>query len=260
MFEDYGALAPLREAAELLARARVAAAVRRGRACARTRSRAAAAIYAEDMYVERAFSEETAALIRGLRPWVTNEYEHNGLRKDERVLARLIDLARGRVYASGGRLISRAPRPRVTKLNVQRMSTSRRFWKPIRYQRWTKSQVEPGEEAAELEALDVGDRGARGRSWRGCPCRGSGTARVSRGLRGGRGRPSRRSGPAASRPARRPGSDRLAVAPRTRTMSPSANTSGWPGQREVGLDGDAAGAVASRRRSARRAAPRGSRR
>ena len=57
----------------------------------------AAAIYAEDMYVERAFSEETAARIRGLRAWVTNEYEHNGLRVDgERILGRLIDLARGR--------------------------------------------------------------------------------------------------------------------------------------------------------------------
>ena len=57
---------------------------------------AAAAIYAEDMYVERAFSEETAAQIGGLRPWVTNEYEHNGLRADgERILGRLIDLARG---------------------------------------------------------------------------------------------------------------------------------------------------------------------
>ena len=32
-----------------------------------------------------------------LRPWVTNEYEHNGLRADgERILGRLIDLARGR--------------------------------------------------------------------------------------------------------------------------------------------------------------------
>jgi hypothetical protein len=29
--------------------------------------------------------------------WLTNEFEHDGLRKDERVLARLIDLARGRV-------------------------------------------------------------------------------------------------------------------------------------------------------------------
>jgi hypothetical protein len=43
------------------------------------------------------YSEETAAAIRGLRPWVTNEYEHDGLRADGAiVLDRLIDLARGR--------------------------------------------------------------------------------------------------------------------------------------------------------------------
>jgi pimeloyl-ACP methyl ester carboxylesterase len=56
----------------------------------------AATIYVNDLYVERAFAEETAASIRGLRPWITNELEHNGLRADgERVLGRLIDLVRG---------------------------------------------------------------------------------------------------------------------------------------------------------------------
>jgi hypothetical protein len=38
-------------------------------------------------------------------------------------------------------VMSRAPRPWVAKLNDQRMRTSSRFWKPIRYQRWTSSQV-----------------------------------------------------------------------------------------------------------------------
>jgi len=58
---------------------------------------AAAAIYAEDMYVERAFSEETAKAIRGLQPWVTNEYEHDGLRANGKgVLGRLLDLVQGR--------------------------------------------------------------------------------------------------------------------------------------------------------------------
>jgi hypothetical protein len=48
------------------------------------------------MYVERAVSEETAARICGARTWNTNENEHNGLRADgERILGRLIDLARG---------------------------------------------------------------------------------------------------------------------------------------------------------------------
>jgi hypothetical protein len=49
------------------------------------------------MYVERVFSEETAARIKGLRMWLTNEYDHDGLRQDDRVLDRLIDLARGRL-------------------------------------------------------------------------------------------------------------------------------------------------------------------
>ena len=49
------------------------------------------------MYVERRFSEETASRVRGLRMWLTNELEHNGLRVDgERVLGRLLDLVRGR--------------------------------------------------------------------------------------------------------------------------------------------------------------------
>jgi hypothetical protein len=33
-----------------------------------------------------------------MRPWVTNEYDHNGLRADGgRILGRLIDLVRGRI-------------------------------------------------------------------------------------------------------------------------------------------------------------------
>jgi hypothetical protein len=47
--------------------------------------------------VERDFSEQTAASIRGLRPWLTNEFDHDGLRAyGERVLGRLLDLAQGR--------------------------------------------------------------------------------------------------------------------------------------------------------------------
>jgi pimeloyl-ACP methyl ester carboxylesterase len=95
-FEEYGALAPLREAAELLAAREWPALYDRERLAA-NEVPAAAIVYAEDMYVERAFSEETAAAIRGLRPWVTNEYEHNGLRADgARILGRLLDLARDR--------------------------------------------------------------------------------------------------------------------------------------------------------------------
>ncbi|MCX6094791.1 MAG: hypothetical protein NTY63_08250 [Candidatus Bipolaricaulota bacterium] len=56
----------------------------------------AAAVYVHDMYAERAFSEETAAVVRGMRTWVTSEYEHNGLRLDgERILGRLLDRVHG---------------------------------------------------------------------------------------------------------------------------------------------------------------------
>jgi pimeloyl-ACP methyl ester carboxylesterase len=56
----------------------------------------AAVIYTEDPYVDRQLSEETAALLPSLRPWITNEYLHNGLRTDGgHILDRLIRLARG---------------------------------------------------------------------------------------------------------------------------------------------------------------------
>jgi hypothetical protein len=96
LYDDFGALAPLREAAGLLAEHEWPRLYDVDRLAA-NEVPVAAAIYAEDMYVPRAYSEETAARIRGLRPWITNEYQHNGLRADgDRVLGRLIDMARGR--------------------------------------------------------------------------------------------------------------------------------------------------------------------
>jgi pimeloyl-ACP methyl ester carboxylesterase len=96
MWEDYGALRSHRAAADLLAEhpwQRLYDADR----LRHNEVPVAATIYVNDLYVERAFAEETAATIRGLRPWITDEFEHNGLRADgERVLGRLIDLARGR--------------------------------------------------------------------------------------------------------------------------------------------------------------------
>jgi pimeloyl-ACP methyl ester carboxylesterase len=96
LFDDYAALRPLKEAADLLAEHEWPR-LHTPSVLAANEVPAAAAIYANDLYVERRFSEETADAIRGLRPWVTNEFEHNGIRADgARVLGRLIDLARGR--------------------------------------------------------------------------------------------------------------------------------------------------------------------
>jgi pimeloyl-ACP methyl ester carboxylesterase len=97
LFEEYAALAPLREAADILA-AHEWPALYDADALRANEVPCAAAIYGDDLYVPRAYSEQTASLVKSLRPWLTNEYEHGGLRADgARVLGRLIDLARDRV-------------------------------------------------------------------------------------------------------------------------------------------------------------------
>ncbi len=96
-FEDSPDLRPYAEVAGLLAEhdwPRLYDAER----LAATEVPCAAAIYADDPFVDRRFSEETADLIPGMQRWLTDEYLHNGLRVDGgRVLDRLIGLARGTV-------------------------------------------------------------------------------------------------------------------------------------------------------------------
>ena len=97
MFEDYGALRSHREAAKLLAEHDWPRLYDAGPAARTTRCRSRRRSTSTTCTWSAIFAEETAAAIRGLRPWITNEYEHNGLRADgERVLGRLIDLVRGR--------------------------------------------------------------------------------------------------------------------------------------------------------------------
>lgn len=62
---------------------------------ARNRVPLAALAYAEDLYVPLAFSQETADAVRGTRLWVTNEFEHDGIRTHgERVFERLWGMLR----------------------------------------------------------------------------------------------------------------------------------------------------------------------
>lgn len=96
MFDDYTYLRPLKEAAEILADFGDWPALYLPEVLQTNTVPCAAVVYYNDMYVERLFSEETAQVIQGLRLWVTNEYEHNGLRADgEKILGRLLDLVHG---------------------------------------------------------------------------------------------------------------------------------------------------------------------
>jgi pimeloyl-ACP methyl ester carboxylesterase len=96
MFETDPALAPLAEAAEILARRDDWPPLYNPSRLAASEVPAAAAVYYDDMYVPAEFSVPTARDIGGLRRWITNEYEHDGLRvSGGAVLDRLIAMARG---------------------------------------------------------------------------------------------------------------------------------------------------------------------
>ena len=97
MFEEYPGLRPLREVAELLAGEERWPALYDPAQLARNTVPCAAAIYAEDMFVPREISERTAAKIAGMKAWLTNEYEHNGLRRNVAVFERLLGLCREQV-------------------------------------------------------------------------------------------------------------------------------------------------------------------
>ena len=90
------ALVPLREAAHLLAERAGWPPLYDPARLAANEVPVAAAVYYDDLYVPAPLSLRTAAAVRGLRAWVTNEWEHEGLRvSGGKVLARLIAMNKG---------------------------------------------------------------------------------------------------------------------------------------------------------------------
>ena len=91
-------LRPLREAADILAERDDWPPLYDPVRLAANEVPVAAAVYYNDMYVDRELSMRTAQAIRGLQAWVTSEYEHDGLRVSHgAVLDRLIGMARGNI-------------------------------------------------------------------------------------------------------------------------------------------------------------------
>lgn len=92
MFEEIALLKPFRAAAEALARR-----PRYGRLYDRARLAenavpVSAVVYFDDMYVDAGLSLATARAVGNLDAWVTNEFEHDGIRQSGSVFERLLSM------------------------------------------------------------------------------------------------------------------------------------------------------------------------
>ena len=94
-FEQDPALQPLREAAGLLAAKDDWKPLYDPQRLAANGVPVAAAVYTDDIYVDRDLSLETASAVRGLQVWETADFHHDGIADDgERIFARLLGMAR----------------------------------------------------------------------------------------------------------------------------------------------------------------------
>ncbi|MFZ3408034.1 alpha/beta fold hydrolase [Vibrio chagasii] len=93
MFDQLETLKPLREAANILAEKSDWGTLYNAVQLRKNTVPMACAVYADDMYVELDYSRETLANIPNSKAWITNEYEHNGLRADgERIVDKLMTM------------------------------------------------------------------------------------------------------------------------------------------------------------------------
>ena len=98
MLEQYDYLAPLKETANILAEFKDWPALYDQEQLRKNKVPVKALVYNDDMYVEREFSEKVADAMGNTTLWMTNEYEHNGLRQDGyRIVDRLLAMLRGEV-------------------------------------------------------------------------------------------------------------------------------------------------------------------
>jgi hypothetical protein len=91
MFDEIRALRPFGPAAQALAETPSHGPLYDPAVLARNEVPVDAAVYFDDMYVDAGLSLDTAEAVGNVRVWVTNEYEHDGLRTGD-VLDRLLTL------------------------------------------------------------------------------------------------------------------------------------------------------------------------
>lgn len=94
-FEEDPALRPLRAAADILAEKEDWGRLYDIDVLAANTVPAAAVVYRHDIYVDRDLSLATAAAVRGLEVWETDEFHHDGIADDgEAIFERLLSLTR----------------------------------------------------------------------------------------------------------------------------------------------------------------------
>lgn len=94
MFEEIRSLRPFRAGVEALAAYERYEPLYAPARLAANEVPVAAVIYHDDMYVDAGLSLETARHVANLQAWVTNEFEHDGVRQSAAVLRRLMTLVR----------------------------------------------------------------------------------------------------------------------------------------------------------------------
>ena len=92
MFDEIRALRPFKAAALRLAETPLHAPLYDFARLAENTVPVWAAVYSDDMYVDMNLSMQTARDVGNVRVWLTNEYEHNGLRYSARVLEKLFSM------------------------------------------------------------------------------------------------------------------------------------------------------------------------
>lgn len=97
LFEQDPALTPLRECADLLAADSTWPDLYNMDALAANTVPVAAAVYADDLYVDCGQAMQTAGLVRNLTAWVTNEYPHDALKSQPHVFERLRAMIDGEI-------------------------------------------------------------------------------------------------------------------------------------------------------------------
>jgi pimeloyl-ACP methyl ester carboxylesterase len=99
MFDEFEHLKPLKEAAEILAQKEDWDPLYNAEKLSENEVPVACAVYFNDMFVNKQYSQETIDFVPNMIGWYTSEYEHCGLRHGgEKLFSRLMGLCRGETY------------------------------------------------------------------------------------------------------------------------------------------------------------------